>query len=148
MSRLIPIFFILLLVSFSTLYIGPKFGLKLCLVVIIGAILEGLGFDFAGPWRCFILYRDAHGIFAQVISMILFSAIAYPLLSMSQGSLIGTHAPISLFMALEAFVFGICMQIILVCGLGVLINAGSGNTHALFCIAFFRLGQFSWSLCS
>ena len=61
---------------------------------------------------------------------------------MSQGSLNRAHAPISLFMALGAFVLGIYMQIILGRGLGVLINAGSGNSHVLFVLLFFCLGQF------
>ena len=113
MSRLIHILFILLFVSFSTLYVGPKFGLSLCLGVLIWAILEGLDFGFAGQWRRFILYRDTRGFLAQVISIMLFSAMALPLLSMSQGSVTGAHAPTSLLMELGAFVFGICMQIIL-----------------------------------
>ena len=113
MSGLIPNFFILLFVSFSTLYDGPKFGLTLCLGVVVGAILEGFGFGFAGSWRRLISYRDACGIFARVIGIMLFSAMAFPLLSMSQGSLISAHVPVSLFMVLGAFVFGICMQIIL-----------------------------------
>ena len=83
MSRLILILFILLFVSFSTLYVGPKFGLMLCLGVLIGAILEGLDFGFAGPWQRFILYRDTRGILAQVISIMLFSAMAFPQVSMS-----------------------------------------------------------------
>ena len=35
------------------------------------------------------------------------------------------------------------MQIILGCGSGVLINAGGGNSHALFILSFFALGSFS-----
>lgn len=35
------------------------------------------------------------------------------------------------------------MQIIMGCGSGVLTNAGSGNSHALFVLPFFALGSFS-----
>ena len=46
-------------------------------------------------------------------------------------------------MVLGAFDFGICMQIILGCGSGVLVNAGSGSSHSLFDFPFFALGSFS-----
>ncbi len=72
----------------------------------------GLDFGLARAWLRFILDRDARGILAQVISITLISALAFPLLSISQDSLIGAHAPISIFMLLGVFVFGIFMQIV------------------------------------
>lgn len=68
--------------------------------------------------------------------------MAFPLLRMSQGTLAGVPAPITLFLVLGAFVFGICMQIILGCRSGVLVNAGSGISHALFVLPFLALGSF------
>ena len=106
MSQLISILFILLFVSFSTLYLGPKFGLTVFLGVLVWAILEGLGFGFAGPWWRFILYREARGMLAQVISIMLFSTMAFPLLNMSHGYLTNAHAPISLFTVLGARQWG------------------------------------------
>ena len=50
--------------------------------------------------------------------------------------------PVSLFMVLGAFVFCICMQIILGYGYSVLINAGSGTSQSLFVLPFFASGSF------
>ena len=96
--------------------------------------------------RRFILFLEGRGIFAQVFSIMLFSAMAFPLLSVSKDSSIVAHAPISHFKVPRAFVLGICMKIILGCGSGVRINAGSGNSHVLFVLLFFALGSFSGAL--
>jgi uncharacterized membrane protein YedE/YeeE len=45
-------------------------------------------------------------------------------------------------MVLGAFVFGAAMQVVLGCGSGTLVNAGSGNIVALVALPFFALGSF------
>ena len=46
-------------------------------------------------------------------------------------------------MVLGAFVFGAAMQIVLGCGSGTLVNAGSGNLVSLIALPFFAVGSFA-----
>jgi uncharacterized protein len=41
-----------------------------------------------------------------------------------------------------AFVFGAAMQVVLGCGSGTLVNAGSGNPVGLLALPFFAIGSF------
>ncbi len=45
-----------------------------------------------------------------------------------------------------AFVFGAAMQVVLGCGSGTLVNAGSGNAVGALALVFFALGSFAGSL--
>lgn len=121
---------------------GARFGLLLLIGLALGATLEGLRFGFAGPWRAMILRRDPSGIFAQLLAIALVAAVAFPLLATHSGELIGAHAPIGFAMVGGAFVFGIAMQVVLGCGSGTLVNAGSGNPVALVALPFFAIGSF------
>ena len=49
-------------------------------------------------------------------------------------------------MILGAFVFGIAMQVVLGCGSGTLVNAGSGNLMGLWALPFFIAGSFLGTL--
>ncbi|MCV2875047.1 YeeE/YedE family protein [Rhodobacteraceae bacterium XHP0102] len=121
---------------------GARFGLLLLIGFGLGATLEGLRFGFAGPWRAMILRRDPSGIFAQLLAIALVATAAFPLLAQNGGELIGAHAPIGFAMVGGAFVFGIAMQLVLGCGSGTLVNAGSGNPIALVALPFFAIGSF------
>ncbi len=121
---------------------GARFGLLLLIGLGLGATLEGLRFGFAGPWRAMILRRDPSGLFAQLLAIALVAAVAFPLLASHSGELIGAHAPIGFAMVGGAFVFGIAMQVVLGCGSGTLVNAGSGNPVALVALPFFAIGSF------
>lgn len=122
---------------------GPRYGALLLIGLGLGIILEGLRFGFTGPWRRMILFRDATGLVAQMFCIGLIALAALPLLSANGTELIGAHAPVGYAMVGGAFVFGMCMQIVLGCGSGTLVNAGSGNVVSAIALPFFALGSFA-----
>ena len=89
-----------------------------------------LKLDFAG-----VNYYDGQGFIAKK-SLNVKSAL----------ELSGAAAPIGWAMLGGAFVFGAAMQVVLGCGSGTLVNAGSGNAVAVVALPFFILGSFlgSW----
>ena len=121
---------------------GARFGLMLSIGLGLGMTLEGLRFGFAGPWRAMILRREPAGILAQLLSIGLVAIVAIPLLQSHSGELAGAEAPIGFAMIGGAFVFGAAMQVVLGCGSGTLVNAGSGNPVALLALPFFAIGSF------
>lgn len=125
---------------------GARYGLLLAVGLGLGAVLEGLRFGFAGPWRNLIRGRDPRGLIAQLLAIGLTAAIAIPLLAAHPGELSGAAAPIGPAMVLGAFVFGVAMQIVLGCGSGTLVNAGSGNAIGLAALPCFVLGSFLGTL--
>ena len=124
------------------LFAGARFGLLLGIGLGFGIALEGLRFGFAGPWRAMILRRDPSGILAQLLAIALVSLVAFPLLSARPGEIAGAAAPIGWAMIGGAFVFGAAMQVVLGCGSGTLVNAGSGNPVGLLALPFFAIGSF------
>lgn len=121
---------------------GLRYGLLLLIGLGFGIALEGLRFGFAGPWRALILRREAGGILAQFLAIALVAVVAFPLLAAFPTEMSGAHAPIGHAMILGAFAFGAASQIVLGCGSGTLVNAGSGNEVALLALPFFALGSF------
>ncbi|MCJ8139004.1 YeeE/YedE family protein [Falsirhodobacter halotolerans] len=128
-----------------SVFAGARYGLLLTIGLGIGMTLEGLRFGFAGPWRAMILRRDPSGILAQLLAIGLVSVVAFPLLAAHAGELVGAQAPIGWAMAGGAFVFGAAMQVVLGCGSGTLVNAGSGNPVGLLALPFFAIGSFAGS---
>jgi uncharacterized protein len=125
---------------------GLRYGLLLAIGIGFGATLEGLRFGFAGPWRAVIRGGDARGLVAQLLAIGLTAAVAMPLLAAFPGELAGAHAPVGVAMVLGAFVFGFAMQVVLGCGSGTLVNAGSGNAVGLVALPLFVLGSFLGTL--
>ncbi|WP_128254373.1 YeeE/YedE family protein [Falsirhodobacter deserti] len=136
----------LVAVGAVSLLAGARFGLLLAIGLGFGIVLEGLRFGFAGPWRAMLLRRDPAGILAQLLAIALVAVVAFPLLSSHAGELTGAQAPIGFAMVGGAFVFGIAMQIVLGCGSGTLVNAGSGNPVSLVALPFFCIGSFFGAL--
>jgi hypothetical protein len=101
-----------------------------------------MGFGFAGPWRRLIRDRNAQGMMAQLLAIGLTAIAIQPIIAYAPGSFLGAIAPVSVTMMMAAFVFGLSMQMILGCGSGTLINAGSGNAIALVALPLFCLGSF------
>lgn len=132
-----------LFVAAVSLFVGARYGLLLAIGLGFGITLEGLRFGFAGPWRAMILRRDPAGIIAQLFAIAIVAIVAIPLLASHGGELNGAHAPVGVAMIGGAFVFGICMQIVLGCGSGTLVNAGSGNPVSLVALPFFAIGSFA-----
>jgi len=122
---------------------GIRYGLLLAVGLGFGLVLEGLRFGFAGPWRAVILRREPSGVFAQLIAIGLVAIVALPLIEARGGEIVGAQAPIGWAMIGGAFVFGIAMQVVLGCGSGTLVNAGSGNPVAGLALPFFALGSFA-----
>ncbi|WP_045390561.1 YeeE/YedE family protein [Falsirhodobacter sp. alg1] len=135
----------LAIVAIVALFVGARYGLLLAIGLGFGVALEGLRFGFAGPWRAMILRRDPAGILAQLLAIGLVAIVAFPLLATHGAELSGAAAPIGWAMAGGAFVFGMCMQIVLGCGSGTLVNAGSGNPVSLLALPFFAVGSFAGS---
>jgi uncharacterized membrane protein YedE/YeeE len=121
---------------------GARFGLLFLVGLGLGVTLEGLRFGFAGPWRAMIVQRDPRGILAQLLAIGLVAVVAIPLITANGAELAGAHAPVGLAMVGAAFVFGGAMQLVLACGSGTLVNAGSGNPIAVLALPFFVLGSF------
>ncbi len=127
----------------TALLVGARYGALLLVGLGLGLTLEGLRFGFAGPWRAFILRREPAGIAAQLLAIASVALVAFPLLAARPEELIGAHAPVGVAMVGGAFVFGTCMQLVLGCGSGTLVNAGSGNAVALVALPFFAFGSFA-----
>ena len=122
---------------------GARYGLMLAVGLGFGLALEGLRFGFAGPWRAMILRREPSGLWAQLLAIGIVTVFALPLIASHGGELNGAQAPIGFAMIAGAFVFGVAMQVVLGCGSGTLVNAGSGNPVSLVALPFFAIGSFA-----
>jgi hypothetical protein len=127
---------------------GARFGALFLVGLGLGITLEGLRFGFAGPWRAMIVHRDPAGLLAQLLAIGLVAVVAIPLIGAHGTELVGAHAPVGLAMVGGAFVFGVAMQVVLACGSGTLVNAGSGNPVSVVALPFFAIGSFAgtWHL--
>lgn len=134
------------LVFFTFYLAGPRSAFLLSLGLGFGLVLEGLRFGFAGPWRQVVMERDGRGLLAQLLAVGLTAAIAFPLLASNPDELTGAYAPIGFAMILGAFVFGMAMQLVMGCGSGTLVNAGSGNLASIVALLGFVFGSFLGSL--
>ena len=143
-TGLILLGLLLVLGSFATA--GPRAALLMLVGLALGLVLEGLRFGFAGPWRVMVTERDGRGLLAQFVAIGLAALVAFPLLASFPEELSGAHAPVGIAMIAAAFVFGLMMQIVLGCGSGTLINAGSGNLLALVALLGFIAGSFFGTL--
>ena len=132
--------------AFTALIAGPRAGLLVLIGLGFGLVLEGLRLGFAGPWRLIVTDRDGRGLLAQLIAIGLVAAVAFPLLAANPTELSGAHAPVGIAMILGAFVFGLAMQLVMGCGSGTLVNAGSGNLVGLIALAGFIGGSFLGTL--
>ena len=136
----------LVLVAGVFAWAGPRAAFLVAIGLGFGLVLEGLRFGFAGPWRTVVAERDARGLIAQLLAIGATTALAMPLLAAAPGELSGAHAPVGTGMILGAFAFGLAMQIVLGCGSGTLVNAGSGNLVGLVALLGFVGGSFAGTL--
>jgi len=127
-------------------YAGPRAGLLIAVGLGYGLVLEGLRFGFVGPWRLAVTERDGRGLIAQLVAVGLTATAALPLLAAAPGELSGAHAPIGLAMIVAAFAFGAAMQLVMGCGSGTLVNAGSGNLISAVALVTFVAGSFLGTL--
>lgn len=122
--------------------VGVRYGLLILIGLGFGITLEGFRFGFAGPWRRMITERDPGGLLGHLLAIGLVAVVAIPLLAASGPELIGAYAPVGIAMIAGAFVFGAAMQVVLGCGSGSLVNAGSGNPVGVIALPFFAIGSF------
>jgi uncharacterized membrane protein YedE/YeeE len=132
--------------AFAFVMAGPRAGLLVMVGLGFGLVLEGLRFGFAGPWRSIVTDRDGRGMLAQLIAIALVAVVAFPMLAANPAELAPAHAPVGVAMILGAFVFGLAMQLVMGCGSGTLVNAGSGNLVGLIALAGFIGGSFAGTL--
>ncbi|MBU2360222.1 MAG: YeeE/YedE family protein [Alphaproteobacteria bacterium] len=135
--------FALVVIAMVALFVGVRYALMLLIGLGFGVALEGFRFGFAGPWRAMILRREPAGILAQLLSIAVVACVAIPLLASHPQELTSAQAPIGFAMIGGAFVFGAAMQVVLGCGSGTLVNAGSGNPVGLLALPFFAVGSFA-----
>ncbi|MBN06318.1 MAG: YeeE/YedE [Rhodospirillaceae bacterium] len=143
LARTNLVILLLVVVATISLFVGARFGLILAVGLALGMTLEGLRFGFAGPWRAIILRREPAGFIAQLVAIGVVAIIASPLLASNSAELVGAYAPVGVAMVGGAFVFGLSMQLVLGCGSGTLVNAGSGNAVGLLVLPFFAIGSFA-----
>jgi uncharacterized protein len=142
MTRISLVLAVFGVLAFVLVMAGTRSALLLAVGLGLGLVLEGLRFGFAGPWRMIVTDRDGRGFLAQIIAIALVALVAFPLLAGS-AELQGAHAPVGLGMVLGAFVFGAAMQVVMGCGSGTLINAGSGNLIGFLALVGFIIGSFA-----
>ncbi|MBT6136583.1 MAG: YeeE/YedE family protein [Rhodospirillaceae bacterium] len=110
-----------------------------------GLALYHAAFGFAGSYRNAIVRKDMSGIVAQIVMLILAMSLFAPILA--EGRVFGhgaggSVAPISVALAVGAFIFGVGMQLGGACASGTLFSVGGGSARMLVTLAFFCLG--SW----
>ena len=121
---------------------GLRQGLLALLGIGFGAVLQGARFGFTTGWRNYIERRDAQGIWAQMLLLVLAAAFTLPLIADSGGELVGAIAPLTISLVLGAFLFGAAMQLADGCGSGTLYKAGAGAPISFAVLPTFAIGSF------
>ncbi|MCY6379856.1 YeeE/YedE family protein [Hoeflea prorocentri] len=109
-----------------------------------GVALYHASFGFTGAWRQFVFEKRGAGLRAQILLVLLTSAVAFPLIGsegMFRQPISGSVAPFGVAAALGAFMFGVGMQFGGGCASGTLFTAGGGNTRMVATLAGFIAGS-------
>ncbi|SPL69886.1 YeeE/YedE family protein [Acinetobacter stercoris] len=131
-------------------FIGTKYfaGLNQALLFLIGGALGitlyHASFGFTSSWRIFIKEQRGRGLRAQMIMLALAVLLFFP--ALSAGELFGHPvkgfvSPVSMSVAIGAFIFGIGMQLGGGCASGTLYTVGGGSARMLITLVFFCLGS-------
>ncbi len=128
---------------------SPKHAGLLAIGLAMGVALYHAAFGFTGAYRKAIVDKDITGITAQAVMLAAAVLLFAPILA--QGRAFGhgvtaSLAPVSVSMALGAFLFGIGMQVGSGCASGTLFTAGGGNRRMTLVLFFFCAGAFWGSL--
>ena len=117
--------------------------------LVLGMALYHASFGFASAYRRMLVARDMRGVQAQLLLLALTTSLFAPVLAAGsvwgQG-VSGAWAPVSVSVAVGAFMFGIGMQIAGGCGSGTLYTAGGGSVRMLLVLASACVGSFAASL--
>ena len=131
------------------LSLGAQQAMLLLIGIALGIALYHAAFGFTGAYRRALLERDISGVSAQMAMLAAAMLLFAPILAqvgVFGRPISGALAPVSLSMALGAFIFGIGMQVGGACASGSLFTAGGGNLRILLVLAFFCVGTFWGSL--
>jgi hypothetical protein len=138
----------LILLVIGTLGAYQIVGLNQALLFLIGGALGmtlyHASFGFTSSWRVFIKERRGRGLRAQMIMLALAVLLFFP--ALGAGELFGNPVkgnvnPVSMSVAIGAFIFGIGMQLGGGCASGTLYTVGSGSARMLITLLFFCIGS-------
>lgn len=115
----------------------------------LGMTLFFADFGFTGAYRRMILFRDGSAVMPQFALLVISSVLFAPVLA--QGGIgdlqvTGAYAPVSVSVAIGAFLFGVGMQLAGGCGSGTLYALGRGSLPMLLALPAFCFGGFWASL--
>lgn len=125
-------------------YVGLNQALLFLIGGALGVTLYHASFGFTSSWRVFIKERRGRGLRAQMIMLALAVLLFFPALGV--GELFGQPVkgnvnPISMSVAIGAFIFGIGMQLGGGCASGTLYTVGGGSSRMIITLIFFCLGS-------
>lgn len=138
----------LLLLSVGTISAYSLVGINQALLFLIGG---AIGNDPVScilwlylRWRVFIKERRGRGLRAQMIMLALAVLLFFPALSAGElfgNPVKGNVSPVSMSVAIGAFIFGIGMQAGGGCASGTLYTVGGGSARMVVTLLFFCLGS-------
>ncbi|MDV2468691.1 YeeE/YedE family protein [Acinetobacter chinensis] len=138
----------LLLLSVGTISAYSLVGINQALLFLIGGALGmtlyHASFGFTSSWRVFIKERRGRGLRAQMIMLALAVLLFFPALSAGElfgNPVKGNVSPVSMSVAIGAFIFGIGMQLGGGCASGTLYTVGGGSARMVVTLLFFCLGS-------
>tara|TARA_R110002074_G_scaffold145034_2_gene293543 strand:- start:178930 stop:180135 length:1206 start_codon:yes stop_codon:yes gene_type:complete len=122
---------------------GQRQAVLLLLGYALGAVLIYATFSFSNGWRRMVSERKSIWLRAQMVMLVVASALILPVLA--EGSLWGTAVfayirPIGASLIAGAFMFGIGMQLVGSCASGTLYNSGGGQFKMLIALMTFAIG--------
>lgn len=124
--------------------VGPRQGMAVLIGGMAGIALYHASFGFTSAWRRIVTEKRGGGLRAQIILILLTSAVSFPLIAW--GTSFGWPAggfvfPFGVAAAIGAFMFGAGMQLGGGCGSGTLFTAGGGSTRMMITLAAFVVGS-------
>ena len=137
-----------LLIIIGTIGAYQIVGLNQALLFLIGGALGmtlyHASFGFTSSWRVFIKERRGRGLRAQMIMLGLAVLLFFPALGAGElfgNPVKGNVSPVSMSVAIGAFIFGIGMQLGGGCASGTLYTVGGGSSRMIITLIFFCLGS-------
>lgn len=123
---------------------GPRQAALAVIGAGLGIALYHAAFGFTGSWRAFMAEGRSAGIRAQMLLLAAICVVSFPLVAnggIGDISVGGWVFPVSVSMALGAFLFGVGMQLGGGCGSGTLFTVGGGSTRMVVTLIFFIIGS-------
>lgn len=123
---------------------GPRQAGAALIGGLAGLALYHASFGFTAAWRHIVTERRGTGLRAQIVLILLTSAVSFPLIAWGRDfgwPTGGFVFPFGIAAAIGAFMFGIGMQLGGGCGSGTLFTAGGGSTRMMVTLTAFVLGS-------